>query len=315
MIRSAVIVLLLMLSASPAAAQQEQIVLQSSCAVVNGQVMITPTGRDTPAPLLSRWEEQSGTLCDRRRAPPVCRTLNVYRFDISCGGRRVPWIIVYAAAFKNNPDIRFDGARMLFNVAGQWQAYPAGFAPLGGSQRIERMSSPQTTSGAIQRPLARAPVQPIKREHQSGFVYGSPCLLIMLGLAIAGILAWMGHPTDGSRRIGAMTAASLGILFSFIGWIDELPLFFVLLPSLYLLVRNGMAIVRGAHYLFVAHPAQATILPAVRQGVPLDRCGLAAALQPVRAMFTSPPAAWKMRNQTARAQALQQKLDADAALA
>ncbi len=73
----------------------------------------------------------------------------------------------------------------------------------------------------------------------------------------------------------------------------------------------------GWHYVFVAHPAAPAINTAVAQNSALDFSQLKSALTPTAEELTGKPRKWafQYRTDAAKARALQEKLDADAAIA
>ena len=93
------------------------------------------------------------------------------------------------------------------------------------------------------------------------------------------------------------------------------PLVIVYLPALYLLFFHGAAIVRGAHYVLVPHAADSVVRTALRDEISINRAQFSAAMRIDRGIFTLPAMPFIARNQAARARALKDKLEADAALA
>jgi hypothetical protein len=83
---------------------------------------------------------------------------------------------------------------------------------------------------------------------------------------------------------------------------------------IYLGAFHSLSVLRGLHYVFVAHPAEDVINPALRNQLAIDRERFAAAVKPDRELLSRPPLSFISRNQEARARALKEKLDANADL-
>lgn len=88
-----------------------------------------------------------------------------------------------------------------------------------------------------------------------------------------------------------------------------------LLPSLVLLVFYVPAFVRGRHYLFVAHPAGPVVAPSLRSGTLFQKERLGQALRPKPSQLHQHPPAYQSRNLLEKAQALKDKITADADIA
>ena len=93
------------------------------------------------------------------------------------------------------------------------------------------------------------------------------------------------------------------------------PFLVVYIPALYLLLFHGAAIVRGAHYVLVPHAADGVVHAALKNDISINRAQFSAAMRIDRGIFTLPAMPFIARNQAARARALKDKLEADAALA
>jgi hypothetical protein len=66
----------------------ELLVMPFTCAVVGGQPTLTPS-RDEGYRVLTRREQRTVTTCSPIN-PDMCRQWTVHRFDLDCGGVRVP---------------------------------------------------------------------------------------------------------------------------------------------------------------------------------------------------------------------------------
>ncbi len=85
-----------MLLASTAARADELIVMPYACAVAGGKPVLTPSS-DQGYSIVGRREQRDFSACSPV-SPDVCRKWTVHRFDLDCGGARVPWVSVAAAA-------------------------------------------------------------------------------------------------------------------------------------------------------------------------------------------------------------------------
>ncbi len=84
------------LLACAAARADELIVMPYACSVAGGKPVLTPSS-DQGYSIIGRREQRDFSACSPVN-PDVCRKWTVYRFDLDCGGARVPWISVAAAA-------------------------------------------------------------------------------------------------------------------------------------------------------------------------------------------------------------------------
>jgi hypothetical protein len=89
----------------------------------------------------------------------------------------------------------------------------------------------------------------------------------------------------------------------------------VLGPSLLLLFLFALPFLRGWHYLFVSHPATRVAGPPLRSGALFPKVELAHALRPDPAQLFNHPPAYKSRDMAEKAQALRDKIEADADIA
>jgi hypothetical protein len=80
----------------PIAAQgPERLVMPYSCAIENGEPVLRP-GPERPFPIVETRYHRPYTTCN----PPFsnnCRSMMVHKFDVLCGGQRVPWVQLAAA--------------------------------------------------------------------------------------------------------------------------------------------------------------------------------------------------------------------------
>lgn len=80
----------------------ELLVMPYSCKVAGGRPSLTPSD-DQGHPVIGLREQQEFRACSPAD-PRLCRRWNVHRFDLDCGGVRVPWVDVAAAAGAGRGD-------------------------------------------------------------------------------------------------------------------------------------------------------------------------------------------------------------------
>ena len=85
-----------MLSAAATASAGELFVMPYSCAVVGGRPVLTPSA-DHGYSVVGRREQREYSACSSMN-PGLCKQWKLYRFDLDCGGTRVPWVSIAAAA-------------------------------------------------------------------------------------------------------------------------------------------------------------------------------------------------------------------------
>src|SRR5262245_36743175 len=74
----------------------ELLVMPYSCSVVGGQPVLSRS-QDEGHRVLGQREHRHFTACSPVN-PSLCRHWTLHRFDLDCGGVRVPWVSVVAAA-------------------------------------------------------------------------------------------------------------------------------------------------------------------------------------------------------------------------
>jgi len=67
-----------------------------TCRMAGSEPILTPS-KDQGYRVLGQREERDFTACSPAN-PDMCRRWKVYRFDVDCGGQRVPWVSLSAAA-------------------------------------------------------------------------------------------------------------------------------------------------------------------------------------------------------------------------
>lgn len=85
-----------LVSAAPGARADELLVMPYTCSVRGGHVVLR-SSPDEAHRILSRREQREFTACSPAD-PAACRKWTIHRFDVDCGGERVPWTSVVAAA-------------------------------------------------------------------------------------------------------------------------------------------------------------------------------------------------------------------------
>lgn len=89
-----------LLPAATAVQAQELLLMPYACAVIGGQVVLTPSRDDEGHRVLGRREQRPFEACSQVN-PGMCRQWTLHRFDVDCGGTRVPWVSVVAAAGRH----------------------------------------------------------------------------------------------------------------------------------------------------------------------------------------------------------------------
>lgn len=101
----------------------ELLVIPYTCRVVDGAPMLTPSS-DQGYRILGPREEREFTACSPVN-PEMCRRWKVYRFDVDCGGRPVPWVSLSAAADTHSGRRSWiEGGRLHIEMPPRWGMYP-----------------------------------------------------------------------------------------------------------------------------------------------------------------------------------------------
>lgn len=117
------IVACVLLLVPPPARADELLVMPYSCRVVGGQPVLTPSD-DQGHAVIGRREQREFRACSPVN-PRLCRRWNVHRFDLDCGGVRVPWVEVAAAADANRGGRAFvSGGRLEIEMPPRWSLAP-----------------------------------------------------------------------------------------------------------------------------------------------------------------------------------------------
>lgn len=86
--------------ATQASAESDMVVMPFRCDVVNGKPVLTPSDEEEGHRILGARETKKVQTCstvDKKR----CRQWTTFKFDIDCGGARVPWMQVFANASEH----------------------------------------------------------------------------------------------------------------------------------------------------------------------------------------------------------------------
>ena len=94
--RFALALLTALVASASAATADDVVVMPFRCAVVDGKPVLTPAD-ETGHRVLGKLEQQKVKTCSTVD-PKRCRQWTTFRFDMDCGGARVPWMQVFANA-------------------------------------------------------------------------------------------------------------------------------------------------------------------------------------------------------------------------
>ena len=94
-----------------------------SCRAVGGRPVLTPSV-DESHRIIGARESQVFTACSPAN-PRQCRSWTVHRFDLDCGGGRVPWVaVVDAVAERANRRAWVEGGRLHLRMGPWWSMAP-----------------------------------------------------------------------------------------------------------------------------------------------------------------------------------------------
>jgi hypothetical protein len=122
---------------APVTRAEEMLVMPYRCTMAGGQPLLTPA-RDEGHRILGQREQRQFKAC-APGDPEMCRQWTVFRFDLDCGGARVPWMAVAAVAGDmryGRPVIR--NGQLNLPMPPRWGAEPDD--PCIGQSRYNRWS-------------------------------------------------------------------------------------------------------------------------------------------------------------------------------
>jgi hypothetical protein len=102
------------------ASADELLVLPFRCTVVDGQPSLTPS-LDEGHRIIGSREQRTFRTCSEMN-PALCLQWSVHRFDLDCGGTRVPWASVVASAQASRAWL--DRGRLHVRVPQRWNMAP-----------------------------------------------------------------------------------------------------------------------------------------------------------------------------------------------
>ena len=172
----------------------ELFVMPYACRVVGSEPVLTPSA-DQGYAIIGQREQRDFTACSPVN-PDMCRRWTVYRFDVDCAGKRVPWTSLSAAADAQRGGRSWvENGRMQLEMPPRWNIAPDD--PCARRSRYAWRSGPLSRYCADRRAMAPPPVV----EMPAGF---AP-MLELDGIFVAderpGIRTW---PCSRARGCGAM---------------------------------------------------------------------------------------------------------------
>ena len=102
---------------------EELIVMPFRCSIIAGRPVLMPS-HDEGYRILGQREQRTFTACSPVN-PDTCKQWTVHRFDLECGGVRVPWTSVAVAADgPRNPRAWVEDGRVRVRVGPWWNMAP-----------------------------------------------------------------------------------------------------------------------------------------------------------------------------------------------
>lgn len=133
----------------------ELLVIPYACRVIDGQTVLTPSD-DHGYRVIGPREERDFTACSPSN-PEMCRRWKVYRFDVDCGGQRVPWASVSAAAdVQRGGRSWIEGGSLHLDMPPRWNMDPDD--PCARRFRVGWRSGPMSRYCEERRATSRAEV-------------------------------------------------------------------------------------------------------------------------------------------------------------
>ncbi len=133
----------------------ELFVMPYACRVVGGEPVLTPSA-DQGYAIIGQREQRDFTACSPVN-PEMCRRWTVYRFDVDCAGKRVPWTSLSAAADAQRGGRSWvENGRMQLEMPPRWNIAPDD--PCARRSRYAWRSGPLSRYCADRRAMAPPPV-------------------------------------------------------------------------------------------------------------------------------------------------------------
>src|SRR5262249_22157682 len=102
---------------------EELLVMPFRCSMVAGRPVLTPSP-DEGYRIVGQREQRTFTACSPVN-PDTCKQWTVHRFDLECGGARVPWTSVAVAADGlRNPRAWIEDGQVRVRVGPWWNMAP-----------------------------------------------------------------------------------------------------------------------------------------------------------------------------------------------
>ena len=125
------------LSSRAVADDGEQAVLAFACAVDRGRVVLTPSPERSYRVLGTRASHAFTTCAPLN--PEKCRTWQIHKFDLNCGGQRVSWLSVAGAVIERTPARgHVDNGRLSLRLGPAWQKHASHPVPVGFRAPFDR---------------------------------------------------------------------------------------------------------------------------------------------------------------------------------
>jgi hypothetical protein len=150
------------LATASSARADELIVMPFACSVVDGRPHLRPSER-TGHRIFGSREQRNFTACSPAN-PQFCRQWIVQRFEMDCGGARVPWVEVVAAfgSKRFNGRTHTEGGQLLVQMPSRWGQSSDDVCARGASYSGERegrwLDGRMARYCAERRPLSPPPV-------------------------------------------------------------------------------------------------------------------------------------------------------------
>jgi hypothetical protein len=172
--------------AGTSARADDLLVMPYACTMLDGQPTLR-RARDEGHRVIGRREQRNFTACSPVN-PDMCRQWTVYRFDLDCGGARVPWLSVVAAAARGQRYDRvwIEEGRLRLDMGPRWGMSPddpcARLSPYDDRWRAGRLSRycadrralGDPTSSIVDMPPGFAPMLGIDGIFVAGGAPGAP---------------------------------------------------------------------------------------------------------------------------------------------